>query len=304
MTDLHWFWQARGAGNVDKMTGFGCDARGRPLAVRRIGLSASGDRQLAQEQDNVARMLQDGRIAFRVAAPMRRFDRLGHTMLEMPALSGVSAWEMLRGLAPTKRERRGWALVGRLVEGLLASRLGAPRTWKVGEGVEHLRGLVSTLSTSESVAMAIQQALDVMENRLSIVWANLAETQPAHGDFWLGNVLFDGDAFGVVDWEHYGYYPIPFFDYLTLMVSSAVLLSTSGDGTLVGSPDWHSLQVAVDDGQIRLPQALDVALRDRTTREAVWVGLVLLLASRERITHPNATRSLWLPALAGLVSHK
>ncbi len=40
----------------------------------------------------------------------------------------------------------------------------------------------------------------------------------AHGDFWLGNILFDGSPTGVVDWESWGACELPLHDLLHLLL--------------------------------------------------------------------------------------
>ncbi len=300
MTDLHWFWLARGAGDVHKITGFGCDATGRPSTVRRMGLSSSGDLSLEREFEGLSSVVQYGPHPFSLPKPVRK-QQMGHVILEMPLLPGTSIWEQLRALPRFERATVGWHLVRRLIQILEASELGDARPFDADQNILNLRMLVQKATETESQRATVHRALADVEQDLRDVWRQLGTHRPAHGDFWFGNVLKDRNAFAVLDWEYYGYYPTPFFDHLTLITSSSVVLSPKGDGTLSRAVDWTTISRALDDNEI--PSLSRLLGRPQKTLHALLLGTALTLAARERDRQTDGNQLLWSELLTSIVMH-
>jgi aminoglycoside phosphotransferase (APT) family kinase protein len=87
-----------------------------------------------------------------------------------------------------------------------------------------------------------------LAERASPEWLASWPVIPQHGDFCVGNVLYLGEQWSIVDWETFGIVDLPFYDLFTLLFS----LLRSGGAT----PDeWHSRLVQ------QIPEAVEYYAR-------------------------------------------
>lgn len=171
-----------------------------------------------------------------------------------------------RALAwPWPRPERQWAAAERLAEVL-----GGAPTGRTGPG--WAAGWVAAAHVVPAeVRRRWEHELGVLDAGVPTAWC--------HGDLWPGNVLLDGDAVTVIDWDNAGSDAPQGVDHLLVRA----MRSAAGAGTLV-TDELLALADAPEPVADRVVAGRPFAAHDRDTRVALALAAVVLYL-RNRSLH-------------------
>lgn len=96
----------------------------------------------------------------------------------------------------------------------------SPQRWE--RAVRLPLSALAQFGTSE----AVREGCARLVERAGADWLNSLAVVPQHGDFYVGNVLSDGNQWYAVDWESFGLVDLPVYDVYTFVLS---LLRTDGN---------------------------------------------------------------------------